>query len=58
MIEEIDPFRDASAIEEIVSIRKNCILNFIIANILLKKGAKEGLNLYEIGTIMYKDYNQ
>ena len=38
--------------------RKICLLNFIITNIVLKKGASFGLTPFEIGSIMYKDYNQ
>jgi len=53
LINAIDPFEDAQMIQEKVNIRKLCLLNFIISNILLKKGAQNGLTLFEIGTIIY-----
>ena len=35
--------------------RDKCLSNFIISNMLLKKGAAAGLPLYEIASIIYKD---
>jgi len=54
-INKIEPFEDAQMISESVNIRKLCLLNFTISNIILKKGASSGLTLYEIGTIIYKN---
>lgn len=33
-------------------------MNFIIANILLKKAAQENLTPYEIGSIMFKMHDE
>jgi len=38
--------------------RKHCLFNFIVANILLKKAADMELTLFEIGCIMYKNYEE
>lgn len=39
-------------------VREKCLRNFVIANIVLKKGANSGLTLYEIATILYKAHNE
>jgi len=39
-------------------IREKCLRNFVIANIVLKKGAISGLTLFEIAKILYKAHNE
>ena len=34
---------------------QECLRNFIISNMILKKGAKAGLTLYEIANVIYKE---
>ena len=35
--------------------RDKCLRNFVIANMLLKKGAAAGLTLHQIASIIYKE---
>lgn len=36
-------------------LRKKCITNYIIANMVLKNGARLGLTLFEIGNIVFRE---
>ena len=45
---------DVKLLTSKLKFRKECIKNFKIANIFLKKAAEAGLTLYEIANIMYK----
>jgi len=46
---------DAKRLSRMLYFRSNCLRNFIIANMLLKKGAKAGLSLFQIASIIYKE---
>ena len=46
--------KDAKALSKNLYFRSNCLKNFVVANMLLKKGALAGLNLYQIASIIYK----
>ena len=47
-INSINPENDVKLILDKLKFRKICLRNFRIAQTLLKEGAKEGLNLYQI----------
>jgi hypothetical protein len=54
-INNINPAADVARLSKYLRFRNICLRNFRIAEIVLKVGAKKGLTLYEIGTILYKD---
>jgi hypothetical protein len=53
-IEKIDILDDIRKLGELIKIRDICLKNFRIANIVLKKCAKNGLTLYDIGRILFR----
>lgn len=54
-IEKIDIDRDVKQIKKHLSIREECLINLRITSMLLKKGAKQGLSLYQIAKIIARD---
>ena len=48
-IENIDPENDVKVLRQHLKFREICLRNFRMSEILLKKCAKLGLNLYQIG---------
>ena len=54
-IEEIDPVKDCQTLREKLGFREICLRNFRIAEMFLKKMAKAGFTLYEIGKSMYRE---
>jgi len=53
-IESINIMEDIRCLNELVKIRDISLKNFRISNILLKKCARNGLTLYDIGKILYR----
>ena len=53
-IERIDPVEDCKRLSERLGFREICLRNFRIAEIVLKRCAKEGLTAYQIGLIVYR----
>jgi len=53
-ISKIDIFSEMKRVNEITKLRPKCLQNFRIANLILKIGATMGLNLYQIGMILYR----
>lgn len=53
-IEALDPLGDIRFLQETMPFRDVCLRNIRISALLLKKGAKAGLSLYNIGTLLYR----
>lgn len=53
-IESMDPLSYISALQETMPFRDICLRNIRIAALLIKKGAKAGLSLYNIGSMLYR----
>lgn len=53
-IDKIDPVEDCQRLKEKLGFRHICLRNFRVAETLLKKCAKAGLTLKQIGMIMYR----
>lgn len=53
-IDNIDPAKDCQTLREKLGFREICLRNFRIAQIFLKKMAKAGFTLYEIGSFAYR----
>jgi Phosphatidylinositol 3- and 4-kinase/Ubiquitin family len=53
-IESLDPLKDITILQEAITFRDKCLRNIRISALLLKKGAKAGLSLYNIGTLLYR----
>ena len=53
-IQSIDPAMDCEGLRERLEFRPICLRNFRIAQILLKKAAAMGFNLYDISQILYR----
>jgi len=47
--------KDAKMLNEKLSFKNICLINFIIAENLLKKAARLNLTPFEIGTILYRE---
>eukprot|EP00357_Protocruzia_adherens_P017112 CAMPEP_0115033952 /NCGR_PEP_ID=MMETSP0216-20121206/40287_1 /TAXON_ID=223996 /ORGANISM="Protocruzia adherens, Strain Boccale" /LENGTH=692 /DNA_ID=CAMNT_0002412595 /DNA_START=459 /DNA_END=2538 /DNA_ORIENTATION=+ len=57
-IEKLDPRADVEKLKKNLYLRDRCLRNFRVAGLLLKKGAKAGLTLHQIGTLLYRpDYD-
>lgn len=54
-LDSIDPKKDLELLCTKLGLRKKCLQNFYLIEILLKTAAKKGFNLYEIGNMIYKD---
>jgi hypothetical protein len=53
-IDSIDPVEDCKRLKEKLGFRDICLRNFRISETLLKKCAKAGLTLKQIGSIIYR----
>ena len=53
-IEKINPIEDCIRLRERLGFREICLRNFRIAQTFLKKMARAGFTLYEIGQMMYR----
>ena len=53
-IEAMDPLENIKFLQEAMQFRDKCLRNIRISSLLLKKGAKAGLSLYNIGTMLYR----
>jgi hypothetical protein len=57
-IESIDPLSYIQFLKEVMPFRDICLRNIRIASLLMKKGAKAGLSLFNIGSMLYrKDFS-
>ena len=54
-IDEIDPVKDCQTLREKLGFREICLRNFRIAEMFLKKMAKAGFTLFQIGQSVYRD---
>eukprot|EP00828_Plagiopyla_frontata_P022867 TRINITY_DN2943_c0_g2_i1.p1 TRINITY_DN2943_c0_g2~~TRINITY_DN2943_c0_g2_i1.p1 ORF type:complete len:332 (+),score=64.11 TRINITY_DN2943_c0_g2_i1:1284-2279(+) len=54
-IRKIDIEKDVKLLSSKLKFRKACLRNFKIAGIVLKRCAEEGLTLFDIGQIIYKE---
>lgn len=54
-INSIDPKNDVELLCSKLSLRKKCLQNFYLTEILLKNAANKGFTLHEIGNLIYKD---
>ena len=54
-IEAIDPKKDLEMFISQLELRKKCLQNFYLAEILLKNAALKGFSLFEIGNMIYKN---
>jgi hypothetical protein len=54
-IDNIEPVQDCKRLSEKLGFREICLRNFRIAQITLKKCARQGLTAYQIGSIVYRD---
>jgi hypothetical protein len=54
IIEQIDPVKDICMLKRLFPFRDNCLKNFRIAAVLLKKGARAGLTLHQIASLLYR----
>lgn len=56
---QMDILEDMKKISEVVKIRPKCLQNYRISNITLQLGVSYGLNLYEIGMLIYRpEFNE
>lgn len=53
-IAAIDPLRDCITLREKLGFREICLRNFRLAQIFLKRLARAGFSLYEIGKFVYR----
>lgn len=53
-IENIDPIEDCKTLKEKLGFREICLRNFRLAEIFLKKMARAGFTLNEIGKFAYR----
>lgn len=53
-IENMDPLSYISVLQETMPFRDVCLRNVRIAALLMKKGAKAGLSLFNIGSMLYR----
>ena len=53
-IEAMDALENIKFLQETMPFRDKCLRNIRISSLLLKKGAKAGLSLYNIGTMLYR----
>lgn len=53
-IESLDPLTYIRFLQETMPFRDICLRNIRISSMLLKKGAKAGLSLYNIGKLLYR----
>jgi len=54
-INSIEPKKDLELLCSKLELRRKCLQNFYLAEILLKIAAKKGFTLFEIGNMIYKD---
>ena len=53
-IESLNLLKDMKTLQETMQFPDKCLRNLRIAGLLLKKSAKAGLSLYNIGTLLYR----
>jgi hypothetical protein len=53
-IESLDPISYIQYLQETMPFRDICLRNIRISSLLLKKGTKAGLSLYNIGSLLYR----
>lgn len=53
-IDSLNPLEDIRFLQETMPFRDKCLRNIRISTLLLKKGVKAGLSLYNIGTMLYR----
>lgn len=54
-IDSLNPKNDVEMLCTKLSLRKKCLQNFYLAEILIKNSAKKGFTLYDIGNMIYKN---
>jgi hypothetical protein len=54
-IDSIDPVQDCITLREKLGFREICLRNFRVAQIFLKKTAKAGFTLHQIGKFVYRE---
>ena len=54
-IDSLNPKNDVEVLCTKLSLRKKCLQNFYLVEILIKNAAKKGFTLYDIGNMIYKN---
>lgn len=54
-IDSLNPKNDVEMLIAKLSLRKKCLQNFYLVEILIKNAAKKGFTLYDIGNMIYKN---